>query len=141
MTSLLLIISFLLHIIALTAIFQLFKQVQSYKKIHSQDVPELLDAYLEEIKEENRLLVEKIDKQNHQPAVPPEKDHSKQDIAGEHEYTPPQAPEEADEFEASIQAQILHLHDEGLTVDDIAKKLNCGKTEAELIIKMRDKKQ
>ncbi|WP_164668970.1 DUF6115 domain-containing protein [Virgibacillus doumboii] len=140
MNSMLLIISFLLHIVALTAIYQLFKQVQSYKKGNAQDIIELLDTYLEEIKEENRLLEEKIDKQNPQaPKVAPVNNHIRQDIEEEHEYTPPQASEDADDFEASLQAQIMHLHDKGLTVDEIARKLNCGKTEAELIIKMGNK--
>jgi len=45
-----------------------------------------------------------------------------------------------DEVETSLEAQILQLHTNGETIDDIAKKLNCGKTEAEIIIKMHQKK-
>ena len=40
-------------------------------------------------------------------------------------------------FESSREAKILHLHSEGNTVEEIAKKLDIGKTEVELIVKIQ----
>lgn len=44
-----------------------------------------------------------------------------------------------DTIEASLEAKVLQLHNEGLSITDIARKLHCGKTEAELIINLNKK--
>ncbi|MFB4167469.1 DUF6115 domain-containing protein [Virgibacillus sp. JSM 102003] len=134
MTSLLLIISFLLHLVALVAIFQLFKQVQLLKRDSSQDVMELLETYLEEIKEENRFLEREIGKSNNKTAVNAEAEKKEETS----EYIPVDA-EVEDDSETSLQARILQLYDQGITAEDIARRLNCGKTEADLVIKLHGK--
>lgn len=139
MTSMLLLISFLLHLIALAAIFQLFKQVQQLKKNNSQDIMELLETYLEEIKEENRLLEKEVNNQTPpKNSVPPETDDINKQNNGKDDYIP-QVYNVMDDSETSLQARILQLHGQGQTVDKIARNLNCGKTEAELIIKLHGK--
>ncbi|GAA0298582.1 hypothetical protein GGQ92_000232 [Gracilibacillus halotolerans] len=40
-------------------------------------------------------------------------------------------------FESSKEAKILHLYSQGETTDEIAKKLDMGKTEVELIVKIQ----
>ncbi len=140
MTSLLLIISFLLHLITLAAIFQLYKQVQFLKKDSSQDIMELLETYLEEIKEENRFLEREIGKPTSNTvssanAEAGQKEEQKEEVS---EYIPEDA-EVEDDSETSLQAKILQLYDRGVTVEDIARQLNCGKTEAELVIKLHSK--
>ncbi|MGP4107011.1 DUF6115 domain-containing protein [Virgibacillus sp. L01] len=140
MTSLLLIISFLLHLVALVGIFQLFKQVQFLKKDSSQDVMELLETYLEEIKEENRFLEREIGNPNRNPVSPgnaeaEQKEEQKEEVS---EYIPEDA-EVEDDSQTSLQAKILQLYDQGITGEDIARQLNCGKTEAELVIKLHGK--
>ncbi|SDQ60036.1 DUF6115 domain-containing protein [Virgibacillus salinus] len=139
MTSMLLIISFLLHLVALVAIFQLFKQLQLLKKDSSQDIMELLETYLEEIKEENRFLEEEIGKTNSETVAPSSIEFEAEQ---KEEKVPEYIPESAkvvDDSETSMQAKILQLYDQGLKVEDIARRLNCGKTEAELIIKLHGK--
>ncbi|MBP1949152.1 DUF6115 domain-containing protein [Virgibacillus litoralis] len=139
MTSMLLIISFLLHLVALVAIFQLFKQLQLLKKDSSQDIMELLETYLEEIKEENRFLEEEIGKPNYEPPASSTEGfevEQKKEIVSE--YIPESA-KVVDDSETSLQAKILQLHDQGLKAENIARRLNCGKTEAELIIKLHGK--
>ncbi|SEQ57468.1 hypothetical protein SAMN05216232_2737 [Virgibacillus subterraneus] len=139
MTSMLLIISFLLHLVALVAIFQLFKQLQLLKKDSSQDIMELLETYLEEIKEENRFLEEEIGKTNSETVAPSSIEFEAEQ---KEENVPEYIPESAkvvDDSETSMQAKILQLYDQGLKVEDIARRLNCGKTEAELIIKLHGK--
>lgn len=125
-----------MHLVALVAIFQLFKQVQFLKKDSSQDVMELLETYLEEIKEENRFLEKEIGKPINKTASPVNAEaEQKEEVS---EYIPEDA-EVEDDSETSLQAKILQLYDQGITVEDIARQLNCGKTEAELVIKLHSK--
>ncbi|SFA77188.1 hypothetical protein SAMN04488072_101504 [Lentibacillus halodurans] len=142
MTSMLLFLSMLLHLITLTAIFQLFKQLQSLKQNHTGEMAELMEAYLEDIKEENRLLKDAIPQKDLSPETAAAQKASdsqlETNIKNENGYSPETA-HVADESELSLEAQILQLHDKGITVDEIARQLNCGKTEAELIIKMKKK--
>src|SRR5699024_10431109 len=60
MTSFLLIISFLLHIIILTAVFQLNQQLHKSKKQTNDEIEEVLSSFLEEIKVENEQLKEML---------------------------------------------------------------------------------
>lgn len=141
MTSILLFLSLLLHMITLTAIFQLFKQMQSLKQNNSGDMAELMQNYLEDIKKENRLLERSLSKNNPQSEIEVQERTDNQpetNIKRETDYQP-ETEHVADKSELSLEAQILQLHENGLTVDEIARQLNCGKTEAELIIKLKKK--
>lgn len=140
MVSFLLIISFLLHIASLLAIFKLLQNNQGNRQ--EQDDPrewmELFDTYLKEIKEENARLEQNLT------------GHIKEDIKmkqsfsnslaeAESDQTAGYAPppiKEKDEVEASLQSRILQLHHKGYSETDIARLLNCGKTEAALVIKL-----
>ncbi|GGA62786.1 hypothetical protein [Ornithinibacillus halotolerans] len=44
-----------------------------------------------------------------------------------------------DDVEVSLQSRIMRLHNDGYTVEEIARSVGCGKTEAELIIKIYEK--
>ena len=134
MTSFLLIISFLLHIIAFIAIYQLYKQVQTpNKQGASQETIELLDMYLVEVKEENKRLEKTLlAKEQYQSNENP----MEKEVANT--YTLPEVDDDI-QFETSQQAEILQMHDQGMSNAEIARKLNCGKTEVELIIKLHAK--
>src|SRR5699024_3413809 len=142
MTSMLLILSLLLNIIAFIVIFQLFKQVQSLRKSESGEMEELLKTYLDEIKAENRFLEKALtDKSTEYENYSAQEAQIQPEANIKHEensYTP-QTDHVTDVSDLSLEAQILQLHDKGMTVEDIARKLNCGKTEAELIIKINKK--
>lgn len=148
MIAFLFIISFLLHIISLVALFQLIKQQQQNKQQESsQEVMAVLEVYLNEIKEENNRLEDLLAKQQQSPTEP----------SKETKPTPPQEIEEAeneddsseldellkelpkDQLDASLESKVLQLHAQGQNVETIAKTLGCGKTEAELIIKLYNK--
>lgn len=43
-----------------------------------------------------------------------------------------------DSVESSLEGKVLQLYHQGLSIADIAKKLDCGITEAELIIRFHD---
>ena len=152
MVSFLLIISFLLHILALFAIFQLFQQLQTYKKQDdSQEVMELLEIHLQEMKEENNrlqtLLEKNVDKghQEQQSTEEPERNSNKEtkqfDAGSEAldlDYLLDESP--ASQVDASLESRVLQLHANGMKIENIARTLNCGNTEVELIIKLYEKK-
>ncbi|MBT2216647.1 hypothetical protein KK120_12535 [Virgibacillus dakarensis] len=132
-------ISFLLHITALIAIYQLVKQNKAAKQTNMDEIIGLFETYLAEIKEENRLLETKLGdndtmeskeekKQAEAPVAPVEK--------GSNKLNDFFVPEVKDSLETSLQARVLKLHDQGVSHEEIASRLNCGKTEAALIIKL-----
>ncbi|MBP2077682.1 DUF6115 domain-containing protein [Oceanobacillus polygoni] len=144
MVSFLIIISFLLHFITFTAIYMLFQQLKNAKKQDMNEIMELFDTYLQEVKDENNRLQQVL------------RDHNQRSDNMYQQVKPTKQPEiEMDEYEqlqaipipdavgdtvtASLESRVLQLHNQGLPIDDIAQKLNCGKTEVEIIIKLREK--
>lgn len=107
------------------------------------EVSEIFERYLAEIREENERLMNDLN-QNKQEQIPiSEPDSAPKEEPKELELPPfanKQLSETEDKVETSLQAQILQLYEQGLTLDQIAKQLKCGKTEAELIINFHQKK-
>lgn len=99
---------------------------------------QLLSKFLHEIKEENEQLQIRLKEQQLSQSkqefvtrpVPNEaiKNESKAN------YIPKYKME--DQLETSTEGQIFHLYQNGYSKEEIAKKLNRGKTEVELILKM-----
>lgn len=144
MVSFLIIISFLLHFITFTAIYMLFQQLKNAKKQDMNEIMELFDTYLQEVKDENNRLQQVL------------RDHNQRSDNMYQQVKPTKQPEiEMDEFEqlqaipipdavgdtvtASLESRVLQMHNQGLPIDEIARNLNCGKTEVEIIIKLREK--
>ncbi|WP_010649267.1 DUF6115 domain-containing protein [Oceanobacillus massiliensis] len=146
MVSFLLIISFLLHLVAIAAIYKLFQQLHTFKTQDSTEIEALFDKYLQEIKRENSRLQEELQQEKHiqrpvksEPAAAAEPaDKSEADSDIEPDFLPADI-EYTDTMEASLESRVLQLHQEGLSIGEIARKLNCGKTEAEIIVKMHQK--
>lgn len=146
MTSFLFIVSFLLHIISIAAIFALSKQLSMNKSNDSSEFVSLMEEYLEEIKEENRLLQKELANINptaNQVDAPSNGEgETPSSKVEENEETPTSLPGSdtvKDEVEVSQHSRILQLYKEGLGSEEIARKLGCGKTEVELIIKFQEK--
>lgn len=152
MFTFLLLVSFLLHMITLTIIYQFVKQIKELKQNSNTNTAELMETYLKEIKEENRMLEAHLGDTNKN--IPPQKQHEKgyvkqkkdfRTLENEREEDPffpsPADPETGmvDTYETSQQARILQLHEQGLSNEDIASKLYCGKTEVDLVIKLHPK--
>ena len=147
MTSFLFIISFLLHIVSITAIYALSKQLVAVKSNNTSEIVELMESYLEEIKLENQILQEELSKTQARSKTEhiifkneknTETPSIKKDI--DDSFQIPVLEEQAhDEIEVSLQSRILKLYGEGIPVEEIARKLGCGKTEVELIIKFHEK--
>ncbi|MBP1968076.1 DNA-binding NarL/FixJ family response regulator [Virgibacillus natechei] len=142
MVSFVLIISFLLHIITLVVIYQFFKQIQTLKQTDSNDnddIVELFEVYLQEFKDENKRLQDELLKDMSARNTDIDNIDMELETTAEnkshHEHTPPEY-EAVDRVEASLQARILQLYHKGLSETEIAQKLDCGKTEVALIIKL-----
>lgn len=147
MQSFLLIISFLLHIIVLVAVYYLFQQIQLLKQDNTKELTDLFETYLKEIRSENRRLESKIEFSTFSNERK-EKINELKDLTEKYDLTfnENEAPKLNtdtihDQFETSLDAKILQLHHQGMEVSEIAQMLNCGKTEAELLINLYDKKK
>src|SRR5690625_5765568 len=79
MTSLLLIISFLLHIVLMMAVFNLFQQLQTLKQNHQRELDSLLTNFLDEIRHENDMLQKQLSNQKPTVKTNDEKIISKQE--------------------------------------------------------------
>ncbi|MBT2598682.1 MULTISPECIES: hypothetical protein [Oceanobacillus] len=146
MSSLLWIISFLLHMIALLAIYKLLQQIQVLKQrpASESNIDSKLKHYIEEIRQENQNLQALIQK----GATPDQKQQSNgvleefnlQEEPFSEQIKENFSSEDAeDTVEASLEARVLQLYNQGKTIDEIASELECGKTEAEIIIKLHQK--
>ena len=155
MTSLLLIVSFLLHAVLLIAIYQLYQQLQQMKQTKENESQQIVQQLIAEIKEENKHLQAQITAQYASPDV-----HENQQLKDEsnmtsHSTTSRTIPTEQEksmkhidsiieltdnkheQTEVSFEGKVLQLYQQGFDVDQIAKQLNSGRTEVDLIIKLQ----
>jgi len=149
MTSFLLIISFLLHIILLIVVYQLYQQIQLIKKETNEDIEIVLMEFLEEIKKENNQLKQTISIEKQQQTVQassPESQHiekkpKKPSIEQASSPMPLDAllNKQADVVEQSEESIIIAKYEQGYSIEQIAKDLHRGKTEVTLLLKMYDK--
>lgn len=139
----LLFLSFLAHFAMIYVIIHLFQRVKHLESqdpvSQKRDIEETLTAYITDIKEENESFLNAIQKKQ-QPkeerAPLPEVKPSKP--VEEVSYHPP-TPEQDDMFEQSLTSQVLTLSNQGFSVTEIAQKLNKGKGEVQLLLKLKKK--
>ncbi len=159
----LLLISFIIHGITLVIIRQLkikidqpavTKQTLDQQK---KEIEELLAVYLLEIREENDKLLEainhktetkskvntgSIDRQVQKPILSSTQQTTstaKPETEKYKDYQPLLPKDEEEPVETSFAAQVLALADRGYSAETIAKELNRGKTEVELLIKFHQR--
>ncbi|WP_186577446.1 DUF6115 domain-containing protein [Aquibacillus kalidii] len=169
MVIILLLVSFLLHILAFTLIRTMKEKVQNFEEIdrkqkqNIKEMEDLLAVYLLEIREENDKFIDSI--QQGTPLYPnhsQQKDTSiesarpvmdkKQNNAEQYpipqqkdkvkknvEYVPPLENMEQDTVEQSQSGKVFALFDQGESPEAIAKKLGLGRTEVELLLKFHRK--
>ncbi|MCA0969112.1 coupling factor for flagellin transcription and translation [Halobacillus litoralis] len=159
MTIYLLVISFIIDGVLLFGLFTLRTQIKKTEELElrqqeiASDIEGMFSSYLMEIKEENQRMSELIDRQPsygekvERMEEVQKKEPSKRFPAPEYspletDYQPPEPvtdpPEES--FQPSVPSQIMDLKERGYTIDEIAKKLDRGKTEIELLLKFNQKK-
>lgn len=166
MLYLLIFISFIVHIVTFIYIKTVNNRVLSAEALtkkqteQKKEIEELLAVYLLEIREENENLVETLnnrtnttqekkdksgvgqmvesnDENNHTSTRSSAEDYST--VNQTTSYQPPEIEEGEETFEPSLQAQVLSLYKNGDNIETIARKLNCGKTEVELLVKFQQK--
>lgn len=180
MTAIWMTFNFVLIVLAFYLILHLYQRIrliqQSDPKRIADDIQQVFETYLEEVRKENDRLIadlkksrdnansgeSAVDKVRHvQPPAaavdretvpePAGKDgtfkkildgqirHTDKEGGTEDLWVPP-VDEITDSFEESLFVQAMKMHQEGLTVTEIAKKLNRGKGEIELLLKFQGHK-
>ncbi|MED5050505.1 hypothetical protein P9850_01295 [Anoxybacillus rupiensis] len=164
MIAFLLTVSFALHAFSLFIIILLYLQLSKVKEVEKkqsqliQEMEETISAYLLEWKEENERFLQALsqrmrsrDNVQTKPSPAP-KQHSAP--VKDDEWLPPmeqvdtikdrieisetnQQQKEVPSSPSSIAEQAEQLQKEGKTIEEIAKLLNKGKTEIELLLKFR----
>ncbi|WP_101843907.1 DUF6115 domain-containing protein [Halobacillus sp. Marseille-P3879] len=126
----LLVISFIIDGIIIFALFTVFTKVKKTEEIElrqqevAKEIEDLFSSYLLEIKEENSRFESKvIESSNNESET----------------YKPPE-PDKEEDYEVSTQSKVISLYNKGKSVDDIARELNLGVTETQLIVKFHKKK-
>lgn len=156
MTSLLLIISFLLHIVLLVLVYQLYQMIQNLKTEKNNEIESLFSEFLNELKRENMYLQHQLHSQDGRPTqkqssqsvdakshTAPKPAKIKPDISGQETANDLASliTEKTDKVETSPESQIFQLYNDGMSIEEIAKKTGRGKTEIELLVKLNRNKQ
>lgn len=149
------IIMFIWLVIMTVVVIHLNKKFQQFKQTELHDVVELFETYLEDIKAENQRLQEQLSlstskptqsqKNNHQPAderafvtigdkLNDKVNIDQVDISRE-------VQQDDVKLSTSFEASVLQLYQQGFSEEDIARKLNSGKTEVALIINLYGERQ
>jgi ATP/maltotriose-dependent transcriptional regulator MalT len=134
------------------------------------DLDGMLEAHLEAVRAENQTLIDSIDKSRvvypkpqqqkvetivttdkiepksvespkieTKPVAKKQKQEAPMVKVEEPVYTPP-VENIVDQVERSSTAEVLHLHEKGYSSQEIAKKLNIGKGEVELMLNLSRKR-
>lgn len=145
MISFLILLSFLLHLVLFIIIFQLYQHIQKIKEQNNRHLEILLSEFMDDIRLENKRLEDKIN-------LSEENARMNSQTIDLHQTIPTNEPTNAyeqwttqqllndkkkqDAVETSIESKILRLASEGKSITEIAKSMNRGKTEIELLLKL-----
>ncbi|GEM03408.1 swarming motility protein SwrB [Halolactibacillus miurensis] len=159
MEYLLILLSFLLHMVTFIVLRHYYLKQQSYQseqhtfQEEKKELEQLLMSYLIEMKEENDRLLDAfntmqkqdIEKNASSTSVTHHldedeqisKDQAEKSVSKEQSYTPlvDAIEDQPVAYQKSYQAEIIERYEKGETPEQIAKALNRGKTEVALIIK------
>ncbi|GEN54120.1 hypothetical protein [Halobacillus faecis] len=157
MTVFLLISSFIIDGVLLFTLFIMMNKVRKTEELElkqkqvASEIEDLFTSYLMEIKEENRRMESLIEKKNsysdYQSSQKENREeeiesHSKKETISTNDssssYSPPEL-NVMESYQPSFHSQVLELREKGYSVDQIAKKMDKGKTEIELLFKFHQK--
>ncbi|PRR90030.1 DUF6115 domain-containing protein [Bacillus atrophaeus] len=164
MSTLLWLLSFMLHGVLLYAVIILYTKLAALKETERQqkkileETENTLAAFLLELKEENEKLIEHPvvlsagkDRAGQEKKTPQSSGEKAEKAAPEPEETPipahiqglisevEQAEDSVNSGGQSFEDQVIGLYDQGFSAGEIARKLKSGKTEIELFLKFRAK--
>mgnify|MGYP001213164553 CR=1 FL=1 len=140
----LLIISFILHILSFYFLIVFYTRHQALKNLKEEqenllkEAEDALTVFLMELKEENQKFLEQMSK-NDSPSEAYNLDELVAQQKDSVEITANLQEDEPDSYKRNLQEQVFQLANEGYTIEQIAQKLNVGKTEIELIMKFHKK--
>lgn len=152
MVSLLLMLSFLLHIISFIAYVNLLRQLK-LKQESNEEIEQLFTTYLDDIKRENDRLQMLLLKQDEELETPHNViNYSRKDVIKQKEKNTQstqlnevnrtnQDIEVGENKQDTIEAAALQLYEDGYSITDIAQYLNRGKTEISLIIELNEREK
>ncbi|UOQ93243.1 hypothetical protein MUO14_23165 [Halobacillus shinanisalinarum] len=141
MVYFLLAVSFILHGVLILIIIILFNKVkqteelESRQKQVSREIEEVFHAYLLEIKEENAKMDDWFKYSSEQSKQ--RLDQNRTDAEEKTDYTPPLPLEGEEDYQPSIQSSVIGMYQNGTSMEEIARELNMGKTEVELLVKFQ----
>lgn len=148
------IINFALILLAILFIIILFTKISKVQQLEQeyrtliQEAEDTITSYVLELKEENNAFLQKLSNHGGTPSKQENFDTREADLTEsdlkdlltqeniEKEEKNPLVEQKPFE-EWNLKDQVKDLHEKGLTSSDIAKKLNKGKTEIELLLKFR----
>ncbi len=150
MTSFLLLVSFLIHLLLIIAVYHLYDKLKQTKTAQADELKEMLASFMEEIREENQKLEENLRKERESRHI---RDHvartrlmSESELKQSYSKGPKEEPlmpppeiQAGEQVETSLESKVLQLKQEGKSVEEIAKQLNRGKTEIDLLLKLHQK--
>jgi hypothetical protein len=164
MNTILFLICFMLIFILFYLVIILFQKVTRINEIEKKqsevlkEIEDVLTSYIMEIKEENdTFLMKMVNTSQAEPITDREKDMENSTISiRENEISDEDLKEllplakneeiltstiinEKLDTNESLLSKVVSLDQQGMSVEDIAKKLNKGKTEIELLLKFRRK--
>ncbi|MFG6115091.1 DUF6115 domain-containing protein [Halobacillus sp. MO56] len=127
------------------------EELESRQKQVAEDIEQMFTAYLLEIKEENERFQQMLNMEEktatHYSPSHPERNRvseaenpvhtGQQDFEKQSKpvYQPLMPGNEQVNYEPSFSTQVFALQDQGYSIEEIARKLNRGKTEIALILK------
>lgn len=128
----------------------MYEKIKRDKDEQFKELEEVLAEFMKNIRLENERLERKLFEGEikgqalYENKRPQSEDEQKQNQVNEaayeqENYTLQQHKMAKDIVETSIESQILQLAKEGKSVTEIAKQLNRGKTEVELLLKLNDR--
>ncbi|MFD1928676.1 DUF6115 domain-containing protein [Sporosarcina siberiensis] len=159
MTIVFLIIVFMLQIIGFYFLALLYTKVSKFDDLEKkqrklmEQMDDSIAAYLSEMQDENNRLIQQLSaveltKESEEKPTPPSVVKTSEPIRVKIPSTPMNlaiksygknstSPSKIEEVEMDDRTKVLRLHDEGQTIEEIAKALGKGKTEVELILKFK----
>ncbi|AEB63348.1 MULTISPECIES: DUF6115 domain-containing protein [Bacillus] len=152
MSTLLWLLSFVLHGVLLYAVIILYTRFSALKETERQqkkileETENTLAAFLLELKEENERLEDTKSRADQDPGAEdarPRPEPQKEPDIPDHMEKLISATERAESEEnsgaPSFEERVSELYEQGLTPAEIARRMKSGKTEIELFLKFRGK--
>ncbi|KGX93147.1 hypothetical protein N781_12075 [Pontibacillus halophilus JSM 076056 = DSM 19796] len=151
------VVSIIVHAITLLSLVVLSLRVSKTKELElrqeqvARQVEETMSAYLLDLKEENERLLNMLsgngyndnasgDTSSSNKGVDLQVNDSNKEVVEAYSPPIPQPAEDVDTYIPSQDSQVLALASEGYSVEEIARTLNKGKVEVELILKFQQRK-